>query len=320
MTQKDSDRNMTRIAPAKAAYHSTATSGSNSREDWMRLGALLLLLGSLTLAGCSAKEAGEEEAPTVTVQVGAAEKQDIQRKVTADAILYPLDQAALVPKITSPVKKFYVERGSRVHAGEVLAELEAQDLDASVNENQGGLEQAQASYEAAVQKAQQDRAITKQELEDAQKLYDARQNLFKQGAVSARDVADASIALTQAKAADETAQKELDLKVAQGQLTAAKGKSAGAQAQLSYTKIVSPIDGVVTDRPVYPGEMPATGTPHRNGYESVASRCARAYFAARGGRDEGWRPCHDLGAGAEPGREGQGYAGESRAGPEQHDG
>lgn len=227
----------------------------------MRLGALLLLLGSLTLAGCSAKEAGEEEAPTVTVQVGAAEKQDIQRKVTADAILYPLDQAALVPKITSPVKKFYVERGSRVHAGEVLAELEAQDLDASVNENQGGLEQAQASYEAAVQKAQQDRAITKQELEDAQKLYDARQNLFKQGAVSARDLADASIALTQAKAADETAQKELDLKVAQGQLTAAKGKSAGAQAQLSYTKIVSPIDGVVTDRPVYPGEIPATGTP-----------------------------------------------------------
>ena len=92
----------------------------------------------MILAGCSAKEAGEEEAPTVTVQVGAAEKEDIQRKVTADAILYPLDQAALVPKIASPVKKFYVERGSRVHAGEVLAELEAQDLDGSVTENQGG--------------------------------------------------------------------------------------------------------------------------------------------------------------------------------------
>ena len=44
-------------------------------------------------------------------------------------------------------------------------------------------------------------------------------------------------------------------------MTAAKGKSAGAQAQLSYTKIVSPIDGVVTDRPVYPGETPAAGTP-----------------------------------------------------------
>ena len=61
----------------------------------------------------------------MTVQVGAAENQAIQRKVTADAILYPLDQAAIVPKITAPVKKFYVDRGSRVHAGQVLAELES---------------------------------------------------------------------------------------------------------------------------------------------------------------------------------------------------
>ena len=303
MTQRDGDTTMNTIPTALTGCRSKATRGSNSRTGIVP-SVLLLLLGGLALVGCSTTKDAGEEAPTVTVQVGAAEKEDIQRKVTADAILYPLDQAALVPKITAPVKKFYVERGSRVHAGEVLAELEAQDLDASVNENQGGLDQAQASYEAAVQKAQQDRAIAKQELEDAQKLYDARQNLFKQGAVSAKDVADASIALTQAKAADETAQKELDLKVAQGQLTAAKGKSAGAQAQLSYTKIVSPIDGVVTDRPVYPGEMPATGTPIVTVMNLVPSRCARAYLAAGGVRDEGRRPGHDFGAGAEPGREG----------------
>ncbi len=49
-------------------------------------------------------------------------------------------------------------------------------------------------------------------------------------------------------------------KSATGQLTSAKGKFEGAAAQLSYTEIRSPIDGVVTDRPLYPGETPTAGT------------------------------------------------------------
>jgi len=219
------------------------------------------LAASLFLSGCSAKEAGVEAAPTVAVQVDAAENEAIQRKVTADAILYPLDQAAIVPKIAAPVKKFYVERGSSVHAGQVLAELENADLAAAVTDNQGGVAQAQASYDAAVQKAQQDLQLTKATLDSAQRLFDSRQALYKQGAAAAKDVDDARLSLLQAQDQYQAAQKELDLKVAEGQLSSAKGKTAGAEAQLSYAKIVSPIDGVVTDRPVYPGEMPAAGAP-----------------------------------------------------------
>jgi HlyD family secretion protein len=44
-------------------------------------------------------------------------------------------------------------------------------------------------------------------------------------------------------------------------LESAKGKYMGAEAQMSYSQIRSPIDGVVTDRPLYPGEMAAAGTP-----------------------------------------------------------
>ena len=135
------------------------------RGEAARLAPLALagvsLAASLFLSGCSAKEEGVEAAPTVAVQVDAAENEAIQRKVTADAILYPLDQAAIVPKIAAPVKKFYVERGSQVHAGQVLAELESADLAAAVTDNQGGVAQAQASYDAAVQKAQQDLQLTK---------------------------------------------------------------------------------------------------------------------------------------------------------------
>src|SRR3984957_8898548 len=55
--------------------------------------------------------------------------------------------------------------------------------------------------------------------------------------------------------------KQQELKSAAGQLESAKGKYLGAEAQLGYSEIRSPIDGVITDRPLYPGEMAAAGTP-----------------------------------------------------------
>ncbi|MGH9679045.1 MAG: efflux RND transporter periplasmic adaptor subunit, partial [Candidatus Acidiferrales bacterium] len=69
-----------------------------------------LAVAGLLVAGCS-KAPEAEVSPTVTVQVDAAEKEPIQLKVTADAGLYPRDQAASVPKIVSPVKQFFVQRG-----------------------------------------------------------------------------------------------------------------------------------------------------------------------------------------------------------------
>jgi multidrug efflux pump subunit AcrA (membrane-fusion protein) len=222
------------------------------------LGALVVL--GFVASGCS-KGTEVEAAPTVTVQVGAAENQTIERKVSAEATLYPLEQSAIVPKITAPVKKFYVEKGSKVHAGQLLAELENSDLLAQKLENDGNFAQAQAGYEQAGQKAEQDRQLAKETLDAAQKLYDARRELYKQGAVSAKDVDDANVALIQAKNVYEASQKQLDLKVAEGQFAAAKAKTTEAEVAVNYSRIVSPIDGVVTDRPFYPGEMASNSGP-----------------------------------------------------------
>jgi RND family efflux transporter MFP subunit len=122
-----------------------------------------------------------------------------------------------------------------------------------------------------VQKAQGDTKAAKEALEAEQKLYDSRQDLYKQGALPRKDLDQAGVALTQARNQYELAQRHLDalmavakqqeLKAAAGQLQSAKGKYLGAEAQLSYSEIRSPINGVVTDRPLYPGEMAAAGTP-----------------------------------------------------------
>ena len=222
--------------------------------------ALVLAAVSLVLFGCFSKQESAPP-PTVTVQVATVEEKPIQDVVNADAVLYPREQAAIVPKISAPVKKFYVQRGSKVRAGQLLAELEDRDLAGAVTENQGGYQQAEANYATASQKAQQDLVLAKQQLDAQQKIYDNRLSLFKQGAVSQKDVTDAQIALTQARDQYQTAQKQFDLQAAEGQLKAAKGKSSSAVAQLSYARIVSPLDGVVTDRPIYPGETAPSGAP-----------------------------------------------------------
>ncbi len=232
----------------------------NSKPSWPNVVFIVAAFALSLLLGCSAKETSEE-APTVTVQVATAASETIQRKISADAVLYPRDQAAIVPKVSAPVKKFYVERGSRVHAGQLLAELENQDLAGSKMKSQGGVQQAEANYQMQVQKAEQDIKLAKEQLDAQQRLYTNRQRMFKEGAVSAKEVEDAGVALTQARNQYDLVQRQADLKVAEAQLNAAKGDNSSAEAQLGYSKITSPIDGVVTDRPFYAGETPPAGSP-----------------------------------------------------------
>lgn len=235
-----------------------------------------MALSLLSVAGCS-KEKTEE--PEVAVQVAPVEQTSLERNVAADAILFPLQQAAIVPKISAPVQKFYVKRGSRVHAGELLATLENKDLAAAAQDTKGAYDQAQAAYETTtgaslpeeIEKAKFDAQVNKEAFEAEQKVYDSRKQLFAQGALPRKDFEQAGVALSQAKSAYEISQQHLnallaigkqqELKSAAGQLESAKGKYMGASAQLSYSEIHSPIDGWITDRPLYPGEMAAAGTP-----------------------------------------------------------
>jgi len=242
--------------------------------------ALCALLGSILLSACSSKK--EEPKPAervVTVDVAPVLTSAISLKVSADALLYPLQQAAIVPKISGPVKKFYVDRGSRVRAGQLLAELENGDLAGAAAESHATFEQAEANYQTVargtsqeeLQKAELDVRTTKDTLDAQQKLFANRQALYKEGAISQKDVNDAQVALTQARSQYEQAVKHLEtlqsvsreqsIKAAAAQRDAAKARADASQAQLGYTRIVSPIDGVVTDRPIYAGEMLASGGP-----------------------------------------------------------
>jgi HlyD family secretion protein len=248
-----------------------------SRQALPYLVTLAITAGLGLTAGCSGEKADQE--PTVTVQVAPVEKTAIEHTVGSQAILFPRQQAAIVPKISAPVQKFLVKRGSRVRQGQLLAVLENRDLSAAAQENKGSFEQAQAAYETTtgaslpeeIKKAEADAQQAQKALDAQEKVYQSRQQLFEQGALPRKELDQSGVDVTQARNQSAIAKQHLDalmaigkqqeLRAAKGQLESAQGKYMGAQAQLSYSEIRSPIDGMVTDRPLYPGEMAAAGTP-----------------------------------------------------------
>ena len=102
-------------------------------------------------------------------------------------------------------------------------------------------------------------------------MYDSRVALQKEGALAMKLVDDAKVAMVQAQAQFDTAQRHLEaadqvsqresIRGAQAQINAAKAHYENSAVQLSYAQIHSPIAGVVSDRLVYPGEMPPSGGP-----------------------------------------------------------
>jgi multidrug efflux pump subunit AcrA (membrane-fusion protein) len=166
-----------------------------------------------------------------------------------------------------------------VRAGQVIAELENRDLIAAEAAAKGQVQQAQANL-AALQnaqipesqvKARTDVQSAQEQFDAAKKVFDSRRKLFEEGALARKSVDDAQVAYAQAKAQLETAKEHLrafegagiteQIKSAKAQLASAEAQYQSAAAQVAYSQVATPIAGVIADRPLYAGEMAATGTP-----------------------------------------------------------
>ena len=199
-----------------------------------------LYLILLTACGGAKKEAAEVGEPATPVQVETVRKGPIDRVITANAVLYPVDQSSPTAKISAPIKRVLVNRGDHVKAGQVLVELETADLAATANESKSLWDQAQSGLQTVTRattvedrnKAQTDLETARQVLDAAQKVYDSRVALQKQGALAQRQVDDQKVVLVQAQNASNTAKQHLDTLSSVGQ----QEQIRAAQANVDATK------------------------------------------------------------------------------------
>lgn len=242
----------------------------------MRIRFYVTVFSVLLLAGCSGngtRSASDEAEPATPVQATAAKLDTIHSIITAEAVLYPVKQANIMPKISAPVARFLVQRGDHVRQGQLLAVLEDRDLIAAAEEAKELYREAQANYQNTsnatmpedLTKAKTDVESGRQAFEAAKKVYESREALLREGALAQKLVDDAKVAMVQAQSQFETAQQHLrsletvgrteQLKSAQAQMDAAKAHYESAAAQLSYAEVRSPMNGVISDRPLNVGEM-----------------------------------------------------------------
>jgi len=245
------------------------------------MGKFSAVLCLLLLASCSGKKddaaAGDDAKVATPVEVATAKLETIHRTVSAEAVLYPVVQANIVPKISAPVRRFYAQRGDHVNAGQLLAVLENRDLNAATRESKQLYEQADAGFQNIksatlpedLTKAKSDVTSARQTLEAAKKIYASREALVKEGALAQKVLDDAKVSLVQAQSAYDIAQQHLtslqtvgqasQLRSSQAQLDAAEAHYQSAAAQSSYAEVRSPIQGLVADRPLNIGEMASSG-------------------------------------------------------------
>ena len=230
------------------------------------------------MMGCS--QSGEAPPkPVVAVKVAPVQTQDVQISSTAPATIFPREQASIAARITGPIRYLRVHKGDSVKAGDVLAALESRDVVAARGEAAAALADAEANLQKTsagtlptdIERGRGQLASAEAALNQAQKIYDRRSELFKLGAIPGRDLLVSQTDLAKAQADYDVAKKSLellktqsgerDIAIARARVEQAKAHLAQADAQLSFTDLRSPFPGTVTDQFQYPGDMAQPGTP-----------------------------------------------------------
>ena len=193
-------------------------------------------------------------------KLAKVEKGDLAKSVVATGKVTPITKVEVKSKASGIVKKLLVDYGDRVKKGQLLAQLDKIEIEAQVAQSRAALDAAEANLKSS--QADFERAKVDAEGPDVpllKRAYDRAVGMAKDGVVSASALDDAE------KNYEMSLNKQ---NVAKAQVTVLKAKIAqsGAQVaqdeanlkqldeQLSYTDIVSPIDGIVLSRDVEMGD------------------------------------------------------------------
>lgn len=198
------------------------------------LAVLAMAIGSLSACHSDDKEKKEQQeeqeqqeaVETPTVQIVPVTKGRLSSNITIPGELIPYQQVDLYAKTNSYVKKLLVDIGSEVHQGQLLAVLEAPEINSQLAAAQSRVKQFEAVYFAS--KATYDRLVSTSKTP---------------GTVSQND-------LEQAEAKKNADQANID---------AAKSGLKEVSANLAYLEIRAPFDGVITSRNVNLGAYVGPG-------------------------------------------------------------
>ena len=245
------------IAGVAVPVNGGTKNGRKQRKRWIYLGGGAAALALIVVAASAALRPNHAIDPD---KLATVERGDIARSVVATGKIEPLTKVEVKSKASGIVEKLLVDAGDRVKAGQVLGELDKEQLQAAVGEAQANLEAAEAGEQAAEATYQKnivdaqgpDVPFLKSDMERAQSSY-------KQGLIALNAMQDAEknyqLALNrQVSAQRNVLVSKAGVAQADAQIAQSKAALANANENLQYATIVSPIDGEVLSRDVEVGD------------------------------------------------------------------
>ncbi|MFZ0418017.1 MAG: efflux RND transporter periplasmic adaptor subunit [Candidatus Sulfotelmatobacter sp.] len=221
------------------------------------IASLLTALG-IGLASCSGghNERVQASGPAVTVGVTRVVKKSLGRQITLSSELVPFQEIDVYAKESGYVKKLFVDYGTHVKAGQVMAILEIPELEAQLQEDQAEIKNAANQ----VNRAQHELSRYQAQYNALHLQYTRLNGVFQSqpGIVAQQEVDDA-------QGKDLAASSQVDagqaaLEAAQSQMAVAKAKLSHDQSLFDYSKITAPFPGVVTERFANLGTLVQAGT------------------------------------------------------------
>ena len=193
-------------------------------------------------------------------KLGKVEKGDLAKSVVATGKVEPITKVEVKSKASGIVKKLLVDAGDRVRKGQLLAQLDKQEIEAQVAQSRAALQAAEANLKSS--EADWERAKVDAEAPDVPMLkssYDRAVQMAKDGVVSQSALEDADKGYKMGINKQNVAKAQivvLKSKIAQSQAQIAQSRANLQQLeeQLSYTDVQSPIDGVILSRNVEMGD------------------------------------------------------------------
>jgi len=215
-------------------------------------------MSSCTGNSVSAKSAAPQGASDTTVQVGVApvKLMPMSRTLTISSELVPFQEIDVFAKESGYVKKLLVDYGSRVKAGQLMAELEIPELEQQLQQDDAVIRSAGDQVTLAEHQVSRYESQRKVLHLAADRLSTVAKN--QPGLVAQQEVDDATGKDLAAQAQVEAAQSNLS--VAQSQLIQAKAKRQRDQVLYDYSKITAPFAGTVTQRYANYGTLMQAGT------------------------------------------------------------
>jgi len=227
----------------------------NRRLIYIGIG-VVLFLGAV-IGVIAAARGGTKIDPSKLAKV---ERGDLAKSVVATGKVEPITKVEIKSKASGIVKKLYVDAGDRVKKGQLLAELDKEEIEARVAQAKAQTEASEASLKGT--QADLERAKVDAEGPDVPMLkraYDRAQGMAKEGVVSQSALDDAQKNYEMSLNKQNVAKAQLQVlhaKIGQAQAQVAQDHANLKQLeeQLGYTTITSPIDGIILSRDVEVGD------------------------------------------------------------------